>query len=220
MDHPVKYFGFLSAETRTTIKKYSLAIFCLFLMQIALFSIYINRAFSSDQRHTLSVYIQAKMLSCCELTSGIKVKKNILGKEFSLSAKAMYDALNDPFVKPEIDNLINETYDCVYLSSCVYILLLCFFFMRKKNVEFESKSMEIETPKTHFELPSENIPTERTESKKAINENSMREKELKKDREIPASDPTRQPTISKKSDTHINEKTIDDDGFTADDFLL
>ena len=106
----------------------NLIIVCLFLMHIALFFIYINISFSSNERHGLSVYFQAKILSHYEFTSNIKVKKNINGNEFVLGAKYMRDALNDPFIKPDIDSLINTTRHFFFISSSVYIFLLYFVF--------------------------------------------------------------------------------------------
>ena len=220
MDQSVKDFGILSAATQETIKKYSLVVFCLFLIHVALFSVYINRYFSENERHTVRVYIQANMLSFSELTSGIKLAYNINGKENIVSAKIIYEMFSNPYFKPEIDNLKSGIYYCIYLSSCVYILLLCFFVMKKKIVEPESQNRELESPKTPFEPPLENILAEKIEPRKAINEKPMCGKELNKDREAPTANPTSQPKISEKSDDPIDKNIVDDDGFTEDDFLL
>ena len=221
MDQSVKDFGILSAATQETIKKYSLVIFCLFLIHIALFSVYINRYFSDNERHTLRVYTQASVLSFSEFTSGIKLTHNINGKENIVSAKIIYEMFNNPYFKPEIDNLKSGTYYCIFLSSCVYILLLCFFFMREKTIETESqKNIELVAPKTPFEPSSENILAEKIEPRKAINENLINGKELKKNREAPTANPTSHSKISEKTDDPIDKNIVDDDGFTEDDFLL
>lgn len=215
-----KIFKFSVATILTKIKKYFLIIFCLFLMHIALFFIYINIFFSSNERHSLSVYFKAKILSHYEFTSDIKVKKNINGKEFVLGAKYMRDALNDPFIKPDIDSLINTTRRFFFISSSVYIFLLYFVFTRHLTVKTEFKSSELDAPKISFEPPAQNILAEKNSSKKSINENSLSGKALKNALENPAVDLIRQSEVREKSDSHIDKNIIADEGLTEEDFLL
>ena len=215
-----KIFKFYVAEMQAIIKKCFLIITCLFLMQIALFFIYINISFSSNERHSLSVYFQAEILSHYEFTSDIKVKKNINGKNFVLGAKYMRDALNDPFIKPDIDSLINTTRRFFFISSSVYIFFLYFVFTRNLTVKTEFKNRENEAQKIPFEPPTRNILAAKKSSKKSINENSLSGKALKNALEIPAADLIRQPEVREKSDSHIDKNIIADEGLTEEDFLL